>query len=234
MTERAQDEALWDYLQSKRRLKLGQGNPRQDLIARQIARRLHKRDSTIVETGFGNGYLLHKLEKIGYTNLTGIDISSKNIKISKEKLPNVKFKLIEGNKIPFEDSSVDCFIASEVIEHMSDEDLGTFIDELHRVLKPGGIFVGSVPAHEDIEAVQLFCPNCEHKFHKYGHKQSFDKTRIRELFNKFHELYLAYYFNRHTGGLFGSLAGYAMYAGRHIVHRIKRIKGAGFLFVFKK
>jgi SAM-dependent methyltransferase len=44
---------------------------------------------------------------------------------------------------PFEDASFDVVVAGELIEHLRDTD--RVVAEVHRVLKPGGTFVGSVP-----------------------------------------------------------------------------------------
>lgn len=55
-------------------------------------------------------------------------------------------KLLQGNgmKLPFADASFDCVISSQVIEHIPDEN-GRHLDELTRVLKPGGILVLGTP-----------------------------------------------------------------------------------------
>ncbi len=50
----------------------------------------------------------------------------------------------DGMALPFRDNQFDCVISSEVIEHIPDEN-GKFIDELTRVLKPGGILVLGTP-----------------------------------------------------------------------------------------
>jgi len=45
--------------------------------------------------------------------------------------------------LPFADESFDCVIASEILEHLHDDDKA--LDEIHRVLKRGGEVVVSVP-----------------------------------------------------------------------------------------
>jgi SAM-dependent methyltransferase len=55
-----------------------------------------------------------------------------------------------GYDLPFANGSFDCIIISEVLEHLRDDDGA--IDELTRVLRPGGILAVSVP-REGPEAV---------------------------------------------------------------------------------
>jgi SAM-dependent methyltransferase len=45
--------------------------------------------------------------------------------------------------LPFEDSSFDRIIASEVMEHIPDDELA--LREFHRILKPGGVIAATVP-----------------------------------------------------------------------------------------
>lgn len=50
----------------------------------------------------------------------------------------------DGCRLPFEDETFECAISSQVIEHIPDEG-GKHLDELTRVLKPGGILVLGTP-----------------------------------------------------------------------------------------
>lgn len=45
--------------------------------------------------------------------------------------------------LPFDDRSFDVVVAGELLEHVRDPE--ALVDEVHRVLRPGGTFVGSVP-----------------------------------------------------------------------------------------
>ncbi len=48
-----------------------------------------------------------------------------------------------GYRLPFAEGVFDCVIASEILEHLHQDD--DVLDEIRRVLKPGGIFATSVP-----------------------------------------------------------------------------------------
>ncbi|MFC1819074.1 class I SAM-dependent methyltransferase, partial [Thermodesulfobacteriota bacterium] len=49
----------------------------------------------------------------------------------------------EDNKIPLADNTIDCSLATEVLEHCPNPE--EVLDEIHRVLKPGGFFFFTVP-----------------------------------------------------------------------------------------
>jgi SAM-dependent methyltransferase len=49
----------------------------------------------------------------------------------------------DGSRLPFEDESFDCVIASEILEHLHDDDAP--LAEMRRVLKPGGLLAVTVP-----------------------------------------------------------------------------------------
>ena len=50
----------------------------------------------------------------------------------------------DGARLPFADATFDRVICSEVLEHIPDYE--TFLREIRRVIKPGGIFAASVPS----------------------------------------------------------------------------------------
>lgn len=65
---------------------------------------------------------------------------------------------IANNAIDLDSASVDCVVATEVMEHLYEPKLA--LREMHRVLKPGGFLIGTVPfamnEHEE-----------PHDFHRY-------------------------------------------------------------------
>lgn len=67
------------------------------------------------------------------------------------------------NNIPFSDSAFDLIFANQVLEHI--QDLTFLLEEIHRILKPGGQLVAHVPyfrsgwAHIDPTHVRSFTIN---------------------------------------------------------------------------
>lgn len=97
----------------------------------------------VLDVGCGTGAVLDFLKNKGY-DAVGIDNSPEAIRFCEDK--NLSVKLSSGDKIPFEDGSFDVVLALDVLEHISD-DLAA-VNEIKRVLKPGGFFICTVPAHQ--------------------------------------------------------------------------------------
>lgn len=82
---------------------------------------------------------------------------------------------------PFPAEVFDFVILSEVLEHLGDETLAAALNEVRRMLKPGGVFMGTVPADEDISANMVVCPDCGKLFHRWGHVRSLSETGLHDL-----------------------------------------------------
>jgi ubiquinone/menaquinone biosynthesis C-methylase UbiE len=83
---------------------------------------------------------------------------------------NDAIKLFDGTNIPFADNSFDNILCTEVIEHALDPE--TLVKEMHRVLKPGGHLVLTVP----------FSARVHHAPHDY---HRFTRYRLAQMFNRF-------------------------------------------------
>jgi 2-polyprenyl-3-methyl-5-hydroxy-6-metoxy-1,4-benzoquinol methylase len=97
-------------------------------------------DAVILEVGCGDGLLAGMLQKAGYTNYTGIDISESGIQAAKTRNPDLADSFFTGNAYELGDrgSQAETVIAIEVLEHIDDL---KFI----RGLKPGTTLIASVP-----------------------------------------------------------------------------------------
>jgi len=100
-----------------------------------------KQGSKILDIGCAEGATIKFLfnrygKKFEYT---GIDLSKERIIIAKsKKIPNSNFIDSNGEDIPLKDSSYDCILCSQVLEHVEDEN--KLLSEIHRLLKPSRIF----------------------------------------------------------------------------------------------
>lgn len=102
--------------------------PREDDI-----RALGKLEGKILDLGCGVGRLMND----GYY---GVDISEGMLEIAKKRKPNCQFKLCDGRTIPYKDSFFDVVYSVLLFQHLPLDGIQSYIDEVHRVLKPGGVF----------------------------------------------------------------------------------------------
>lgn len=92
---------------------------------------------------------------IGTKNILGIDLKTTGAKLAQKKKIKMHFGDL-NERWPIPDKSVDCITATEVIEHMVDVD--AFIEQVKRVLKPGGsviISTDNLAAYHNIVALVL-------------------------------------------------------------------------------
>ncbi|MEA1996701.1 MAG: class I SAM-dependent methyltransferase, partial [Gemmatimonadota bacterium] len=77
--------------------------------------------------------------------VVGADVDRETLEIAKKKYshPNLRIVLLDGERLDFEDNSFDCVLLLEVLEHCQDP--RGLVREIHRVLRPGGSLVLSVP-----------------------------------------------------------------------------------------
>lgn len=71
-------------------------------------------------------------------NYIGIDYDFKRIDYARHLYPNYKFKVLQGNILPFFNKCIDYILIIAVLHHISSQELSGYLQEFHRVLKPDG------------------------------------------------------------------------------------------------
>ena len=93
-----------------------------------------------LEVGCGTGLILRHLPK----GSVGLDLNPRNLEHLKKYVPGAKGQLCDVEEgIPYPDAAFDLVVAAEVLEHLIYPE--KVVGEIYRVLKPGGVLVGSVP-----------------------------------------------------------------------------------------
>lgn len=103
------------------------------------------KNSLVADLGCGYGILLEYLREKGFECL-GLEIDEEKVREVRRKGFGCVRCDLNGN-VPLKNSSVDCVVATEVIEHL--ENPWRFLREVKRVLKPGGIAVITFPNFTD-------------------------------------------------------------------------------------
>ncbi len=98
----------------------------------------------ILDIGCSRGWTLALLRPKA-VSLVGIDMDKQALAEARLAYPTIEFIEQTAITLPFPSESFDVVILSEVIEHVGNANKRTVIDEAHRVLKSGGVFVFTAP-----------------------------------------------------------------------------------------
>jgi SAM-dependent methyltransferase len=116
------------------------GEDRGDYVYRAVDGPVEK----VLDIGCAFGWTLGALtEKADH--LVGVDMNEAALREARANYPHVEFIHQSGAALPCKANEFDVVILSEVIEHVGEENKQSVIDEVHRVLKEGGLFVFTAP-----------------------------------------------------------------------------------------
>jgi SAM-dependent methyltransferase len=125
-------------------------------VVRQLTARYAVPGGPILDAGCGTGLNLRHLPP----GSTGIDINPRNVEIVQKRLPG--HRVVEGDieAMPFADGAFATVLCTEVLEHVPDP--AAALREYRRVLQPGGVLIGSVPARSAIWKLRFLSSTCPH------------------------------------------------------------------------
>ena len=93
-------------------------------------------DGNLLDFGCGDGQFLHLASKY-CAKAYGVDVSEHAIEKARDRFPELEFEIFQTEKgIPYANNYFDTVSAIEVLEHILD--IEAVLEELNRVLKPGG------------------------------------------------------------------------------------------------
>jgi ubiquinone/menaquinone biosynthesis C-methylase UbiE len=111
-------------------------------------------DARVLDVGCGSGWASRLLAGSAIRGrVTGIDISDEMIRIARESsvsFPHVDFEIASAERLPFDDDEFTHTFSMESLYYY--RDIPKALAEIHRVLKPGGVFVAVVDLYWENEA----------------------------------------------------------------------------------
>ncbi len=116
---------------------------KRDLFA-LLLRRMNKRFDRALDLGCGTGANVDLLRRFAH-EVIGVDYSPKAIAYCLDK-GYAKLQQMDAEHLAFADNHFDLILCSDVLEHLQHDRHA--LHEIHRVLKPGGTLLLSVPAHK--------------------------------------------------------------------------------------
>jgi 2-polyprenyl-3-methyl-5-hydroxy-6-metoxy-1,4-benzoquinol methylase len=134
-----------------------------------------------LDVGCGGAWLSQNLvEK--KQNVISMDISDINPIKAIKKNPSAYHHALVADvfDLPFTYDSIDCIVASEIIEHVPDPK--RFLAELFKVLKPGGKLIVTTPYNELIRT--SLCIHCNRLTPHNAHLHSFTEKSIQKYVPK--------------------------------------------------
>jgi ubiquinone/menaquinone biosynthesis C-methylase UbiE len=96
----------------------------------------------VLNAGAGTGSFSLRLAENGF-DVTSVDASSAAVEVLRRRVPG-EVAQADVTTLPFADAAFDAAVLGEVLEHVED-DRGA-LEEVARVLRPGGVLAVSVPA----------------------------------------------------------------------------------------
>jgi SAM-dependent methyltransferase len=110
-------------------------------------------DAPILEVGCGDGAFTTELAKYS-SSVTALDLSASQIEENRRRFPGIVFGQHDvAEPLPFPDAAFDVAWCSEVLEHLFDPAFA--VREMHRVLRPGGRLLVTVPYHGGLKNVLI-------------------------------------------------------------------------------
>ena len=131
-------EDLWERLPDERAL------PDYELRRRFLTGHLRP-GMRVLDLGCGGGEFTAAIAAAG-GQVIGAEVAETAILAAQKTFPDGDFRLVPFNgELPFDDRAFELVWASEVIEHVADTH--RWLNEVHRVLTPGGRLLLTTPAH---------------------------------------------------------------------------------------
>ena len=117
-------------------------------------------------------------------------ISSDISKIALEKVKEFNSNVVNldmREKLPFEDNKFDVVFANLSIHYFSDSDTKNLMNEIKRILKKDGLFIGSVNGIQGLEFMKETAKKLEHNYYynKGRYIRLFDVEDVKNYLNIF-------------------------------------------------
>lgn len=133
------------------------------------------RAASILEVACGGGRLLHTLKQLGYTNLSGVDLSPEQVALSRQVLPEERVH--HGDVITFLEQHKGQFhliIGLDIVEHFKKDECLRFLDACREALRPGGRLVLQTPN------AGCFW-GAEHRYNDFTHEIGFNPNSLTRI-----------------------------------------------------
>lgn len=134
-----------------------------------------------LDVGCGSGLILQHLP----AGSIGIDINPRHVARARQYVPAATVRLGDAENLEFEDNSFTTVVCTETIEHLVHPEKA--LQEIRRVLQPGGILIGSTPRRSLFWKFRFLSST---HFHNEPFHNEYRWREIREVLQPFQVMYL--------------------------------------------
>ena len=169
------DAEFFDYFQEYESNATNHENER---LHQAIFRSIDRNYNTILDVGCGKGWVAKKGIKRKMKVLS-MDVSTVNpLKVVKLHPSTDHIGLVaDVYSLPVKQNSLDCIVASEIMEHVADP--VKFVEILYSKLKKKGKLIITTPYNEQLE--YNLCVHCNRHTPRHAHLHSFNEKNIISL-----------------------------------------------------
>ena len=178
-------DRIWRHFQNAAPQSFAAARPRLDWLLGQVARGAAGSAPEVLNIGIGDGYFEHEALARGW-RIHSLDPDAEAV--ARLAAAGIDARVGQLEQMPHQSESLDAVVASEVLEHLTEDQGVAGLAEIARVLREGGWFLGTVPYGENLADQQTVCPCCGAVFHRWGHQRSLDERLVREQFAAWFEI----------------------------------------------
>jgi len=137
--------------------------------------------AVVLDAGCGVGWSTRHISEVAM-RVIAVDFSEEALDRARKNhwRENIIYKNMNVLNLNVESESVDAVVALEMIEHFDLKEVVKFLSEISRVLKRGGLIVGSTPVyHSKLHSRKLISPGLEG-----GHRVIYTKRGLEKLLSR--------------------------------------------------
>ena len=133
------------------------------------------KSAKILDLGCGYGGILHFLREAGYTSIVGVDVSEEQVELARQLgLKDLHCQDLREFLGAAADETYKVVIAFDILEHFAKPELLELMDELRRVITPGGALIVHAPNGEGLFSGTILHGDLTHEL-------AFTRSNLRQL-----------------------------------------------------
>lgn len=142
------------------------------------AKRLLPDGATVLDYGCGPGHLVPHLLDAGFA-VQGADIAHDTMGSAVSLSGRKNFLgFVTIDELLTQGAKFDAIFLIEVVEHLDDHWLAKSLDQVHALLKKGGILIVTTPNEENLDDNMVYCPVSNTIFHRWQHVRSWSASSL--------------------------------------------------------